>query len=508
MTNVAISGLPAESALTGAELVPIVQSGTTSQSTTGAIAAFGKSPIYGSDYGASPSNADNSTAFNNAIAAAISEGRAFRFDFGTFYTNTVTLPPGHYDFRGQGAGNTVLCPLTAGDTVLSITGNGYVTGYFGDFSILGLQAGTGDGIYISGDISLYRAEFANITIQQMGGVGLHEDLGGGAFAVLYRAIYADGNLGHQFDLFGGNTTTLVNCYALRVPTNGTAGYRIRSSTPTLIGCNGINGSPNPGGQYWGIFGNSTTIDGGTDESCIPTLIGCNIEDFGLVGTQHRSNSPILINTTYLAASSGTVCAIKYDGQPNNIGQWINSSVNTLGAAWENGQPFHCRNSAPFLNFVGQAGASYEYYDDEEGLTFQVSALASAPGPYGTRLLYTSALKADTLFAGATGIVNQGAYADQSYNVQTPVSGFAITIPNNVRALILTPAGTLATGQITMPLDPIDGQEVQICTTQAITTLTLAGYFQVVANAPTTLVAGGNVTYKYRLAATTWYRIGN
>ncbi len=161
MTNIAISGLPPASSLTGAELVPIVQSGATSRSTAAAIASLAKSPIYGSDYGANPSNSDNSTAFNNAIAAAISEGRAFRFDYGIYYTDTVTLPPGHYDFRGQGVGNTVLCPLSGGNTVLSISGAGYVTGYFGDFSILGLQAGTGDGIHISGGLALYRAEFAN-----------------------------------------------------------------------------------------------------------------------------------------------------------------------------------------------------------------------------------------------------------------------------------------------------------------------------------------------------------
>jgi hypothetical protein len=61
----------------------------------------------------------------------------------------------------------------------------------------------------------------------------------------------------------------------------------------------------------------------------------------------------------------------------------------------------------------------------------------------------------------------------------------------------------------MPASPIDGQEVQICTTHAITALTLAGLnSQIIENAPTTLAAGGNVTYKYCLKPTTWYRIGN
>jgi hypothetical protein len=40
VTNVAISALPAASSLTGTELVPIVQSGVTSKTTTGDI-SFG-----------------------------------------------------------------------------------------------------------------------------------------------------------------------------------------------------------------------------------------------------------------------------------------------------------------------------------------------------------------------------------------------------------------------------------------------------------------------------------
>ncbi len=200
----------------------------------------------------------------------------------------------------------------------------------------------------------------------MGGAGIHEELSGNAFNVTYRNISADGNLGHQFDLYAGNTTTLIGCYAMRVPTDGTAGYRIRSAAPTLIGCNGIDG-----GQYWGIFGSAPALDGGTtEEYCVPTLIGCNVEDFSLVGTQHRTSSPIIINSVYTAATSGTASAIRYDYQPNNNGQWINSSVISRGAAWLNGQPFHCKNSAPFLIYTGQPANYnnfYEYYDDQAGI---------------------------------------------------------------------------------------------------------------------------------------------
>ena len=46
MANVKISALPAAATLTGAELVPVVQSGATDQTTTGAIAALATSGLF------------------------------------------------------------------------------------------------------------------------------------------------------------------------------------------------------------------------------------------------------------------------------------------------------------------------------------------------------------------------------------------------------------------------------------------------------------------------------
>jgi hypothetical protein len=100
----------------------------------------------------------------------------------------------------------------------------------------------------------------------------------------------------------------------------------------------------------------------------------------------------------------------------------------------------------------------------------------------------------------------GAFVDLSYSYQQPVSGFSLTIADNCGRLILDPAGTLATGTVTLAAHPKDGQLCRLASTQAITTLTLApNTGQSVAGALTTISANGSAQYLYRAANTTWYR---
>lgn len=94
---------------------------------------------------------------------------------------------------------------------------------------------------------------------------------------------------------------------------------------------------------------------------------------------------------------------------------------------------------------------------------------------------------------------------QAYDAQVLTTGFTYTFAAGTQTLIAVPAGTLATGTVTMPASPADGMVINIESTQQITALTVA------ANTGQTLV-GGVVTlrqnqplsYMYRLSNTTWY----
>lgn len=93
-----------------------------------------------------------------------------------------------------------------------------------------------------------------------------------------------------------------------------------------------------------------------------------------------------------------------------------------------------------------------------------------------------------------------------YAYQVPTSGFSITIPNGVSALILSPAATLAAGIIKMPAVPLDGQIIKLSSTQTITTLTLqANTGQLIKSTITTLTANTPVGFIYNLALSTWFR---
>jgi len=91
------------------------------------------------------------------------------------------------------------------------------------------------------------------------------------------------------------------------------------------------------------------------------------------------------------------------------------------------------------------------------------------------------------------------------NFSTPVTGFTMTLDNRDTKVILKPAGTLATGTITMAPTPRDRQVVEIRSSQTVTTLTISpNSGQSVAGAPTTIPAGGMISAYFRSADTTWY----
>lgn len=105
------------------------------------------------------------------------------------------------------------------------------------------------------------------------------------------------------------------------------------------------------------------------------------------------------------------------------------------------------------------------------------------------------------------LVNNGGVVDRSASVQSPTTGFSITIANGTQTLLLMPAGTLAAGTVTMPSAPADKQVVRFSSSQAITALTVApNAGQSILNAPTTITPGQGFSFIYNLATTTWLKL--
>ena len=100
------------------------------------------------------------------------------------------------------------------------------------------------------------------------------------------------------------------------------------------------------------------------------------------------------------------------------------------------------------------------------------------------------------------------------NLYVPGTGFNVTVPTPVSEqqwMILQPAGTLATGTITLPLNTgvPDGTQVLITSTQTITAFTIAlnGASAIFGNV-STLTAGAAVCYRFYQATNSWYNIVN
>jgi len=99
------------------------------------------------------------------------------------------------------------------------------------------------------------------------------------------------------------------------------------------------------------------------------------------------------------------------------------------------------------------------------------------------------------------------------NLYTPGTGFNQTVPTPVSEqqwIILQPAGTLAAGTLTLPLNTgvADGTEVLVTSTQIITSFTVAlNGASNAYGAPTTMAANAFFRLRFYLATNSWYRIG-
>lgn len=106
----------------------------------------------------------------------------------------------------------------------------------------------------------------------------------------------------------------------------------------------------------------------------------------------------------------------------------------------------------------------------------------------------------------------GAQGIEQYSYQIPLTGFTITPANYIAYLYLNPAGTLATGTLTMPATPGDGQRFCLQDTQTQTAITIqantgqtlaAGTFGLAT--PTALVANTKYCWLYIRSLATWTR---
>ena len=107
------------------------------------------------------------------------------------------------------------------------------------------------------------------------------------------------------------------------------------------------------------------------------------------------------------------------------------------------------------------------------------------------------------------IITQLANANQL--VIAPTTGFTQQIPPKVDQLIVNAAGVLASGTITLPATPKNGQQCGITSTYAITALTVnSAAGTTVVNPATTLAVSSTacmgVRFVFDSASSKWFRV--
>lgn len=134
-------------------------------------------------------------------------------------------------------------------------------------------------------------------------------------------------------------------------------------------------------------------------------------------------------------------------------------------------------------------------------------LGALAGPLPNNIIDGMVADAAPVMANIQSVVDNVNNNIGNYSLQTPSSGFAITMANNTPVLVLKPAGTLAVGAVLLPAVPVDGMIARVTSTQTITTLIVGpSPGQAITNAPTTILAGTGFSYLYRLLDNTWYRL--
>lgn len=93
---------------------------------------------------------------------------------------------------------------------------------------------------------------------------------------------------------------------------------------------------------------------------------------------------------------------------------------------------------------------------------------------------------------------------QAYDYQVLTTAFTYTFAAGTQVLVINPAGTLATGTITMPAAPSDGMTITVESTQQVTALTMSGNGGTVVGAAVQLIPNQPLSWVYRATGTTWY----
>ena len=143
-----------------------------------------------------------------------------------------------------------------------------------------------------------------------------------------------------------------------------------------------------------------------------------------------------------------------------------------------------------------------------GLGGNVAVFTHTPGNTTNTLTQAAGFENDQSAKFYGNVTHSAGFVDQGYQYSSAVTGFWTIITPGKSRMIFDPAGTLATGTVTLPNCTVDGTILSIHSTQTITSFTAntqqAG--TTIVPAVTTLASGTGIEYFYHLSENKWYKI--
>ena len=266
--------------------------------------------------------------------------------------------------------------------------------------------------------------------------------------------------------------------------------------------------PKTGGTLTGaLVGTSATFTGALAGSGI-TLDGAGVNKLTQRGSSTSANTALDIITLSAASTdnlgSAGVKGWRLQGRSNAFATTAQQNDFYLdywnGTSWSTSMIMDAASTA--VSFTGNVAAN-DFSAPSGTLTTLTSFAVNSPTGWSAYTASTERLRFDT----GGNVTNLGGVAEAGKTTTTQTTGFSYTVPTNRSVILLSHASTLASGTITMPASPVDGQLVRIATKSAITALTVSpNTSQSIIGAPTTIAAGGFFGFIYDQGTTAWYRI--
>lgn len=255
-----------------------------------------------------------------AIQAMVDLLGYFRLPLGTFNVqDPITIPTQENTygalFYGAGKEQSVINASDMSGTSVLRTAGSLKRVTMRDFAIHGDADTAFD--FATNNPGLYQSHFQDINAKSVAGPAVKAT---SLFSTMWQRCDFWSEEDYSIDIAGGNTVTLINCYAHDCG-DDKAGFKIDGNA-TLISCNGVDKIGDA--HAWGHFGVGPAF-------FRIRLINCNLEDFGEAAIWLEGGGWLTLEgCTLVAPASGTFeCYIKdlSDTNANNI--WIDHATTTI-----------------------------------------------------------------------------------------------------------------------------------------------------------------------------------